>query len=250
MKRRTFIAGCMATAALGSSAAAGESVVLAASQVFPLLYRADQGLAGFLFDVVVEAGRRAGFAAEIRVLPWARCLEEARTGEIDGVFAAFRTAERETYLTFPAEPLMSQRICFFTRKDSSIRYTGLLADLARYRIGIANKVSYGPAFDAALRDGVLTNIELANGAESLVRMLLASRVDLFVLHDMEVIGLLNRLGLSDAVKMLAPPLDEVPGYIAFTRERDLSRQSAAYDAALAGMKRDGAYRRRYEAYFL
>jgi polar amino acid transport system substrate-binding protein len=49
--------------------------------------------------------------------------------------------------------------------------------------------------------------------------------------------------------MLDPPLDEIPGYIAFTRQRDLSAESAGFDDGLAKMRRDGAYRRLYEAYF-
>jgi polar amino acid transport system substrate-binding protein len=250
MKRRTFLAGSLAMVALGKGAAADRNLVLASNEVYPLLYRAEGNLTGFLFDVITEAARRAEIPAEIRVMPWARCIEEARNGEIDGVFVTFRTAERLPYLSFPAEPLMAQRICFFTRHDSPIRYGGKLEDLAPYRIGVANKVSYGPAFDAAVRDGVLPSIEPANGLESLVRMLLASRIDLFVLHDLEAIGLVKRLGLSGEVKMLAPPLDEVPGYIAFTRQRDLSAEIAGFDTSLARMRHDGFYKRLYDAYFL
>lgn len=250
MKRRTFLAGCLATAALRTGAAAERGLVLASNEVYPLLYRDGERITGFLFDLVTETARRSGISAEIRIMPWARCIEEGRTGDIDGVFVAFRTPERLPYFAFPSEPLMSQRICLFTRNGSPIRYEGRLADLASYRIGLANKVSNGPAFDAAVRDGTLPNIEQANGPESLLRMLLAKRVDLFVMHDIEGLGLLKRLGAADRVTMLSPPLDDVPGYLAFTRQRDLSHEIAAFDVGLAAMRREGGYRRLYEAYFL
>jgi polar amino acid transport system substrate-binding protein len=250
LRRRAFVAGCLATVALGTGAAAEGTVVLASNEVYPLLYRENGHLTGFLYDIIVEAAQRSGLPAEIRVLPWARCVEEAKTGEIDGLFVTFRTAERELFLAFPAEPLMTQRLCFFTKRESPIRYSGRLLDLAPYRIGVANKVSCGPAFDSAVSTGALPAIERANGPESLLRMLLASRIDLFVLHDLEAIGLVRRLGLSGEIKMLAPPLDQIPGYIAFTRQRDLSHQIAGFDLGLAAMRRDGAYKRLYDAYFL
>jgi polar amino acid transport system substrate-binding protein len=237
-------------AALGKGAAAERNVVLASNEVYPLLYRDGERLTGFLFDVLTEAARRAGLPAEIKVMPWARCIEETRNGEIDGVFVTFRTPEREPYLAFGAEALMVQRICFFTKRDASIAYDGRLENLSAYRIGVANKVSYGPAFDEAVRTGVLPAIEPANGPESLVRMLMAGRIDLFVLHDLEAIGLLKRLGLKEKVKMLSPPLAAVPGYIAFTRQRDLSAAIAGFDKALARMRNDGTYRHLYDAYFL
>jgi len=250
MKRRGFLFFCLATAAAATGAAAERPIVLASNEVYPLLYREGGQTTGFLFDILTEAARRAGIPIEIRLMPWARCIEETRTGEIDGVFVTFRTPERLPYLAFSSEPLMTQRMCFFTLAGSPIRYDGRLADLAPYRIGVLNKVSIGPAFDAAVRDGVLPNIEPANQPENLLRMLLANRVDLFVLHDLEGLGLLKRLGVADRVATLSPPLEEVPGYIAFTRQRDLSEQIVQFDTALERMRHDGTYRRVYDAYFL
>lgn len=249
MKRRTFLAGSLAAAALRARAAQ-RTVVLASNEVFPLLYHEEGRLTGFLFDVIAEAARLAGLSCEIRVMPWARCIEETRSGEIDGTFVTFHTAEREAYLAFPSEPLMTQRICFFARREAPIRYDGKLENLAPYRLVLANKVSYGQVFDAAVRDGVLPFIELANGPESQLRMLLAGRVDLFLMHDIEAMGLLKRLGARDEVKMLTPPLDEVPGYISFTRQRDLSAEIAGFDASLARMRHEGFYKRLYDTYFL
>ena len=247
--RRTFLGGLSASAVLGLPAAA-RGLVLASNEVYPLLYRGEEGsLSGYLHDLVVEAARRAGFPAEIRMMPWPRCVEETRNGNIDGLFVIFRTAERETFLSFTNEVLMVQKLCFFARRDSGIHFDGQLGSLSGYRIAAANKVSYGRAFDAAVGDGTLRRIELVSGPEVMVRMLLGGRVDLFVLHDLEGFGMLRKLGAEDKVTILSPPLDEVSGYLAFTRARDLTPLVPAFDEALASMRRDGAYQQLYSRYF-
>jgi len=250
MERRFFLAGVLATAAFGMKGAAEErNVVLASNEVYPLLYHEGERLTGYLFDLISEAARRGGIPVEIRSMPWARCVEETRSGGIDGLFVTFHTAERDSYMAFPSEPLMVQRICLYARQGSGIRYGGHLEELSALRIAVSNRVSNGPNFDEAVRKGLLSNLEPVNGPESMVRMLLGGRVDLMVLHDLEADGLLRRLGAADQVIKLSPPLDEVPGYIAFTRQRDTAPVMAAFDRALAEMRRDGSYRRLQEVYF-
>jgi len=70
-----------------------------------------------------------------------------------------------------------------------------------------------------------------------------------VLHDLEAFGLLRKLAAEDKVTVLSPPLDEVPGYLAFTRARDLTSLVPAFDQALQSMRNDGTYQQLYSAYF-
>jgi polar amino acid transport system substrate-binding protein len=53
----------------------------------------------------------------------------------------------------------------------------------------------------------------------------------------------KRLDLFQKIKEVSPPLEMVPSYLAFTKVRDFSKLSDAFDAELALMKQDGTYDR-------
>jgi len=50
-------------------------------------------------------------------MPWARCLKDAETGEVDGVFSSFKLPERERFLAFSEEALAIQVIAFFASRN-------------------------------------------------------------------------------------------------------------------------------------
>ena len=60
-------------------------------------------------------------------MPWARCLKEAETGDVDGVFSSFKLPERERFLAVSEEALTVQVIAFFARRESTQSFDGDLA---------------------------------------------------------------------------------------------------------------------------
>jgi len=234
--------------AMTASAARADTLVLAAADTRPTAYLVDGRPTGMLVDLVTEAYRRAGHSVEVKLMPWARCLKEAETGEVDGVFSSFKLPERERFLAFSNEPLTIRVIAFFARPESTERFDGDLAAMRDVRIGVITGTSYGENFDAAVRDGVLRNVERTNSIESNLRKLVFGRVDLVPSYRIVALDTARRLQLLAQIREISPPLDSVPTYLAFTKVRDLRKWSNDFDAAMASMKQDGTYDRIIQRY--
>jgi polar amino acid transport system substrate-binding protein len=234
--------------ALTAGEACTETLVLAAADSRPTAFLVDGKPTGMLVDLVAEAYRRAGQPVEIRLMPWARCLGEARTGTVDGVFSSFKLPEREEFLAFSKEPLTTQVIAFFARLDSPLSFDGDLGKLREVKIGVIKGTSYGRKFDVAVADGTLRNVQESNSVDSNLKKLAFGRVDLIPSYRFVALDTARQLDLLSQIKEVSPPLDQVPTYLAFTRVRDLRKQSEGFDAALASMKQDGTYDRIIERY--
>ena len=50
------------------------------------------------------------------------------------------------------------------------------------------------------------------------------------------------------IKELSPGIDEIRGYLAFTKQRDYSEVIANFDGALTSMKNDHSFETIYEKY--
>ncbi len=71
-------------------------VRLVAVATFPMAYPVDGAATGLQVDLIREIFGRIGRPVTIDFLPWARCIEEAKNGEVDGIFTIFKTPERES----------------------------------------------------------------------------------------------------------------------------------------------------------
>jgi len=227
--------------AMTASVVCADTLVLAAADTWPTAYLVDGRPTGMLVDLVNEAFRRTGHSVEIKLMPWARCLKDAETGEVDGVFSSFKLPERERFLAFSKEALTIQVIAFFARSESTQSFDGDLAALRDVRIGVITGTSYGELFDAAVRNGVLRNVEQTNSIESNLKKLVLGRVDLVPSYRYVALDTAKRLQLLAQIREMSPPLDSVPTYLAFTKVRNLSKRSEEFDAAMASMKKDGTY---------
>ena len=248
MKRLAALLLCLALTVDRTGAA--EPLVIATDGYRPVAWLENGQPAGALCEALAEAGRRAGIPVEFRFLPWARSMQETRTGRIDAIFPVFRTSERETYLAFPEEVLLDERMAWFVKVDSTIAFDGDLAKLTGRRIGIINQSSYGPRLDTALRDGTLPAPQTVTDTTGGVRILLAGRVDLVPGFDQGIWAEARGLGLDTRIRELTPAVEDVPAFLAFTRARDMSAESQAIDAALRAMKEDGAYQKILARYFV
>lgn len=236
------------TPIMADRAICAETLVLAAANTRPTAFLVDGKPTGMLVDLVTEAFRRAGHPVEIKLLPWARCLEDAKAGAVDGVFSSFKLPERELFLAFPKEALTTQVIAFFARKNSTVSFDGNLNSVRSVKIGIINGTSYGKKFDAAIKDGTLWHIDRTNSIDSNLQKLVSERVDLIPSYREVATEAAKRLDLLPKIQELSPPLETVPSYLAFTKVRDLSKLSHAFDTELALMKQDGTYDRIVEKY--
>ncbi|WP_411991131.1 substrate-binding periplasmic protein [Agarivorans sp. DSG3-1] len=226
-----------------------EKIVLAAAaDSIPTSYIENGEQTGILVDVINEAFERAGFTVEIKLMPWARCLKSVQEGTVDGIFSVYLTNERQTFLSYTNEVLITQIQAFFVSVNSSITFDGDIQQLADKSIGVINETSYGPRLDAALEKRLFKNVDEAQSSKSNVRKLLAGRVDLIPSYRHVVFSTAKSLGAAHKIKQLSPPLEAIPSYLAFTRKRDFSTVIREYNKALSAMKEDGTYDMIFDKY--
>jgi polar amino acid transport system substrate-binding protein len=205
-------------------------------------------MSGLFYDLVTEAFRRAHHPVEIRLIPWARAMEEVRQGRADGMFVLYKTPERERDFIFPDEPLAELRERIFVRRTARFDYMGDFANFDGRRVGMLNYTIHGAKLSQALEGRRIAAKISASSYEGLVDMLASNRLDIAIGVDDAIIEAALRQGVEDKIREIDPPVDTIPAYLVFAREPRLTELSAEFDRALRSMKEDGTYQRIMAAY--
>jgi polar amino acid transport system substrate-binding protein len=246
---RVFVfAIAIGLATMGCGNAYSEGLVLVAADSAPTAYMKDGKPSGILVDVVTEAFHRAGYKFEIELMPWARCLTEVRSGRVDGIFSVFKLPERTAFLTYTSVPVITQVEAFFVPADSDVKFDGDTNTLGGFRLGIIRDTSYGIKIDSAIKTRVWSTVIETNSIDSLVGMLILKRIDLAVGYRHVILEAARKKGALNSIKELAPSIDEIPSYLAFTKQRDYSEVISNFDRALTSMKNDHSFDAIYEKY--
>ena len=105
--------------------------------------------------LVCQALERSGWPCTVKVSNWESVLDEARTGAIDGIAAAWRTPDRESYLLF-SEPYLTNRIVPVVNSKQPAAVNSI-ADLSGLRVALVADYAYGDEIMAAAPDFEVIN---------------------------------------------------------------------------------------------
>lgn len=209
----------------------------------PYQYEENGETKGFVVDIVKEAFRRLQQPIKITLMPWTRSIKMIEDGMADAIFTAYKTPERELFADYSKEILMPQAVSLFVLKDSTIKFDGDLYKLANYSFGVVSKVSYGDVFDNAVKNKTIKTPDTAYTGEQNIEKLLVGRFDILVSNKYGALDILKRKGVMDKVRELAPEVQAIPSFMAFSKKRNLSLMRDRFDEVLLGMKKDGSYER-------
>jgi polar amino acid transport system substrate-binding protein len=193
---------------------------------------------GVAVDIVRKVMSNLDHSVNIRVLPWTRAMMKVRTGEADGIFTAFKNAEREEFLNFSDEILISQLVFFYKKKGTPFTYNGDVSSIAGKRIGVVSTISYGRVFDGYRAK---VNIQRVNKLEHNLIKLIKGRVDLIPSSYDVAEYTIRKLGISDKVIRLPQMVESLPSYIAFSKTKNLDMLRVDFDAELRRIKESGEY---------
>ncbi|WP_319585013.1 transporter substrate-binding domain-containing protein [uncultured Pseudodesulfovibrio sp.] len=136
---------------------------------------------GLAVDLMLELFRRADAQVEMVALPFKRCLDNTRSGELDGCFMTIKNAERESYAEFSEPYLSIPTYVYYSSERFGCFEWKRWEDFKPYRLGVQRGFKYGREFTEALKRHRLKVVEISDVAEG-VGMLLLDRVD-FVLTN-------------------------------------------------------------------
>jgi polar amino acid transport system substrate-binding protein len=241
MKRLNSLA--LAAAVLASPCAHGAAFTCVSFDYPPLIYKGSDGQpAGLAFEIVSRAFRQLGHSLNVELYPWSRAQAMMQAGEADCIFTIYRTPERERFLDYGNESLVSQVIYFYARKGREIRFDGDFDPVKGFRIGTAYKVNYGPKFEQARSS---LDIDEAPTIERNFKKLALGRIDLVPSYALTASFTLASSALqsyADKIVRLPIPVDSVPSYIAFSKLRNLTGLRDGIDAEFRKIAASGEYR--------
>lgn len=193
---------------------------------------------GFLLELTIEAFKQVGYEPHVRFEPWARALDAAMNGEVDGVLGCLYSDARAQKLAYSDE-LAESETGFFALERSQITYT-TLQDLSKYTIGTKLNAYYPTKFTAA------TYLKTEPVSDYLVnvRKLLAGRIDLFVEKRLIIKSFLAESPQSEANRIVAvdPPLMVNKYFNGFSRAVPSAQEKLRdFNKGLQMIKDNGSY---------
>ncbi len=214
---------------------AQEKVVLATLEWEPYIGKSLPN-EGYVAEIVREAFKREGYSIEIQYYPWARTVEMAKKGQVDGYLPEYYAKEVEEYASF-SQGFPGGPVVFFKRKADKITYTKY-EDLKNYNIGVVREYVNEEKFDAAT---YLKKDEAVDDATN-VNKLLNKRLDLFVADKFVGLHLLKKSFANRAheVDFIEKPLINHKLYVAFSNKgKNQAKYQAAFNAGLEKITKDG-----------
>ncbi len=173
----SFAAFLFSTLILNPVYSAAESLDLRADLWCPYTCDVESIEPGYLVEIAKAILQKKGMSVKYSTQSWARTLNEARTGKIDGALGAGKSDEG---LLFPSHHLGRSKNCFFAKNDSTFQFKDN-KDLVGKKIGAIIEYTYSEPFDSFAKDN--PNIERSGGetpVETNIKKLLAGRLELMI----------------------------------------------------------------------
>ncbi|MCG8615578.1 MAG: ABC transporter substrate-binding protein [Desulfobacterales bacterium] len=201
----------------------------------PFNYTENGKLTGLSSEVMAELIKRVGHPDNIKVLPWARAynLIQHKDGMI--LFSMTRTEQREPLFKWVG-PVAINKWVFFAKQGSGIQ-VGSLDDARTVKKIGAYKDDAAEQF---LKKEGFTNIESVVDDLSNVKKLMAGRIDLWIVGELQGIFKAKSVVGDAAAFDKVFDIKETQLYIAFSKTTP-DEVIAKWQAELDKMKADGSY---------
>lgn len=179
---------------------------------------------------------------EITPLPWERCLEMNKQGEVDGVFSVSRNDEREKYLIFPQEDIMKASYVFVVLKDTDCKYCETDKNIMSLPQPLGGPLGYSVIKKLKKEVPQLKIDDSAPGDEVNIDKLLAGRVKSIIINQDVLKEFGKKKNVMSRLKILNPPyVDGKPYYIGVSKkykglESEAQKLAERISAALKKIK--------------
>ncbi len=222
-----------------SAAATAETITVGAEDDWaPYSSVVERQAQGFAVDVVRDAFAAVGISVNFEVLPYARCLAQAKAGHLVGCFDAVPNAMIAPSFLWHAQPLFTTRMNVYALAGSTEH--GLsAASLEGKTVGVERDYEYGDAFD--LNSKILRRIVDRN--ESGFKMLMAGRIEYMAAEERIANALFVKNGAAFGSKFKLVGTVATPGlYMAFSKSApDAARLLAKFNEGYAAIRKSGRY---------
>lgn len=171
---------------------------------------------GSSVNMIKNIADKLNFDVNISSLPWERCLQMNKQGDMDGIFSVSKTTEREQYLIYPQKSIQNVSYVFATLKNQNITWNESKdINVIPQPIGAPQ----GYSVTKTLKE--LKNVIVDDSAQSddiNLNKLLLGRLGSIVIGP-QALELLLKEKNNDKVQQLSPPfVDSKKYYIAISKK--------------------------------
>jgi len=192
---------------------------------------------GLTAEIVVEAFKRVGYSVDIKFHSWSEALKLGESGQVEGIFPAYRSQSREADFVF-SEPFAESPLGFYKKsaavagpnisqlkraeeniefpEDPRIDQAAVLRMMKQYKFGVVKGYVNTPEFDEAT---YLEKVVAASDEENL-RNLINGVVDLIFIDRYVAKNIIVKKfpwHLQD-YEFMHPALDNKPLYVGFSKK--------------------------------
>jgi polar amino acid transport system substrate-binding protein len=202
-----------------------ETLVIAADIWCPINCTPDVKRPGIFVELARDIFAEAGITVDYKVMNWARTLYGVRRGELNAVIGA--GIEDAPDFIFTATPIAHSHICFYTRSDSTWRFSGI-PSLTKVRVGVINDYSYDNELDAYIDQNRSNSkrIQVVSGDKALERnldKLRRERLDTVLENRWVLQAMLTQQGMQGELREAGCSKSHIPIYLAFFPGTSLQR---------------------------
>lgn len=248
MKMKKFITMMGATVlvwACGAHAQPGQHLDISVGDWPPFFIEGEPGQ-GSVARMVRDIFAEEGYTVTFHFRPWQRAYREAAIGNHHATAIWMYAPEREQDFTY-SDPVMKELFVLFHRKDRPLEWDNL-SDLSDLKIGTSFGYSYGPDFDTAV-DNKLLSVDEAASTVLNFKKLLYGRIDAFPEEINVGYYILNRELSRSEVQQVThhpKPILENESFLLFPKnEPETQHLVEIFNRQLAEFRNNG----RYDDYF-
>jgi polar amino acid transport system substrate-binding protein len=198
------------------------SIRLAAPELPPLIYTNESGeIVGFIADKLKEVNQKGDIKFSITILPWARGIEEVKSGSYDAILPSLFTNERQEYLTYPKQPLINfHGNVLLKRSDDDFVFHSLESIGKSKVIAKVRAIKLDTTFSLLNSENKLNVIEV-NRLSNAMQMLELGRVDFVISDAIVAYNFIEKQNIKNKVIAIQLSTKVTPSYIAFSRQFSL-----------------------------
>ncbi|MEM1427952.1 MAG: transporter substrate-binding domain-containing protein [Pseudomonadota bacterium] len=231
---------CVALVIQSAAWAEGKLVIAVEDRSWsPFYVWTDGELSGPCSEIAEGAFAAMGYEVEFQRAPWTRVLKSVEDQSVHGGLCATMTPERDAYAIFHDEPLLHFDTTLFVLESSPLTSSDPAA-LTGMSFATVKGYSFG-GMETQLVEAGMERRD-ANSRDSLIRVLLAGRVDAILDSTLPILVDADRLGVMDQVRPLRPTLSQTPSYVMFSEMTGNDVLAAEFSDALKAFKETAAYR--------
>ena len=203
---------------------------------------------GYVMDTVNEIFRDSPYKLDVHTYPWTRAINQVESGRSHALLSPAKNEAPS--LKFPEHEVGLQRMCFFTKSDSSWNYDGP-ESLSNMKIGIASDTSI-----EELNNFIAKNAKQfdflpygENYIKTSLKKLEKNRIDTFVFTLNSTKYKINELSLSNEYRD-AGCVSSAKIYMAFTPNGNVDEVMKYFDKRMIELKESGKIGQIMSAYGL